>query len=542
MRISSVIALSLAAVPSSFSQECASLCADGGEPGNPSALFPLPGVGLLNCILAASIIDSDGLLLSPNECTMGQAKGFLICGCATAPPPNTNLPCAFCPDGSLPTNLNATIAPPIVISSTGGNITTCEGLVALASTLENAKADAEACATLQSNFSEICGCTAVDTTVDTTDRDTSTMTTTTTTSCKNPLPSICVPGNPELECCPGFECVGGSCEHIPTTTKAGFTASTPATTTAKMTTTMTMELPTNTTTMDVLSTSTLNTTNTAQPPLEPEMLDSVEEAANAMEFFNEYLSEYFWGKGLPSLRRRLQLINLLVRAALLVKQALGKTGPVINLLIERVLLQSKEDQSLIISEFGKLNKRLDDLEFLVKEGFGNIAKKDGNIKLDDFLYLVAGIETRFKEFTTSNDLGEDLRQKYRERLRQSCNEPFHLPSDIFRFFYGHACSSCDAVQGGARAASYFLETYLDAADSALDFRQEFGVIMMSSLARALVLHTVCLPANGDSFHNDTIWAAQLEDMTEALEEVAANLQTAELFLNPRNRGTFPWLV
>jgi len=58
--------------------------------------------------------------------------------------------------------LDATITPPLSIPATGGEVTTCRGLVALASILEGSAVDADVCAALQSNYAATCGCSAVE--------------------------------------------------------------------------------------------------------------------------------------------------------------------------------------------------------------------------------------------------------------------------------------------------------------------------------------------------------------------------------------------
>ena len=151
--------LALAALPSSLAQtsNCTSLCADGSAPPNTAGILPVPGVGDLDCGVAASLISSASL--NSEDCTLAQAAAFLICECPTAPPPNAALSCSFCPNGSPPTNLGATIVPSVSIPSNGGQVDTCEGLVALASVLTGDASDSSLCTDIQTTYAEICGCT-----------------------------------------------------------------------------------------------------------------------------------------------------------------------------------------------------------------------------------------------------------------------------------------------------------------------------------------------------------------------------------------------
>lgn len=157
MKIASVVVLAL--LPFTIhGQGCASLCADGSQPGNLEAELPVPGVGPISCELAASLIPSVPTI-TPEQCTAAQAAASVLCECPTAPPPDVNLPCAFCLDGSTPTNPDEEIEPTVPIPQTGGAIEECSGLVALASTLTESIEDTATCALIQT-YSTVCGCPA----------------------------------------------------------------------------------------------------------------------------------------------------------------------------------------------------------------------------------------------------------------------------------------------------------------------------------------------------------------------------------------------
>jgi len=158
MRIAPVFALTIAALPSCSAQDCVSLCVEGERDESVTGAFLYPGYGVANCAAGApSLIEA--LDLSPEECTMVHAAAFLVCGCPSPPPPNTNLLCTFCSDGSLPTNPKANIDPPVAIPDSGIEVTDCNGLVALASLPDT---NATLCAQIKADFAETCGCAAVE--------------------------------------------------------------------------------------------------------------------------------------------------------------------------------------------------------------------------------------------------------------------------------------------------------------------------------------------------------------------------------------------
>ena len=95
-------------------QACTSLCFGGEAPQNLEAELPVPGVGPISCELAASLIPSVPSI-TVEQCTAAQSAAFIICDCPTAPPPDVNLPCAFCLDGSLPANPDEVIDPTIPV-------------------------------------------------------------------------------------------------------------------------------------------------------------------------------------------------------------------------------------------------------------------------------------------------------------------------------------------------------------------------------------------------------------------------------------------
>jgi hypothetical protein len=159
MKLASAVVLALAVLPSTVSgQVCPSLCTDGSDPGNLEAELPVPGVGNVSCEDAASLINTLPTITS-DQCTTIQAAAFLICECRTTPQANVNLPCAFCADGSLPTNMDDPIEPTVPIPLTDGEIQRCGGLVALASTLSGSAEDMATCETIQS-YATVCGCAA----------------------------------------------------------------------------------------------------------------------------------------------------------------------------------------------------------------------------------------------------------------------------------------------------------------------------------------------------------------------------------------------
>lgn len=162
MKLASAVVLALAVLPFSTvnGQGCPSLCTNGTDPLNLEAELPVPGLGNVSCEVAASLINTLPTITS-EQCTTIQAAAFLICECPLTPQANVNLPCAFCADGSLPTNMDDPIEPTVPIPLTGGEIERCGGLVALASTLSSSAEDTATCETIQS-YATVCGCAAAE--------------------------------------------------------------------------------------------------------------------------------------------------------------------------------------------------------------------------------------------------------------------------------------------------------------------------------------------------------------------------------------------
>lgn len=152
MRIVSLVAVTLALLRTVSGQDC-TLCADGSAPTNAQATIPIPGVGPIPCDLAAIGISSTEVTV--DECTQVRAAGFLICGCATVPDPNIALPCAFCADGSLPTNLATALPEAIPLGDDLPDSETCQDLVAAASLLQPSEIDL--CDEIQT-YAFLCGC------------------------------------------------------------------------------------------------------------------------------------------------------------------------------------------------------------------------------------------------------------------------------------------------------------------------------------------------------------------------------------------------
>ena len=149
MKVCSIVLLivTLVSLPTCNGQngQC-SLCVDGSDPPNENATVPVPGLGSLPCSQVAELLGS----LSAAQCTRAQAAGYWICGCPTAPGPNLDLPCAFCEDGTTPTNLGDVVTLPDSSSAS------CQDLMARASLLD----DAGMCADIIEAASSPCGCPA----------------------------------------------------------------------------------------------------------------------------------------------------------------------------------------------------------------------------------------------------------------------------------------------------------------------------------------------------------------------------------------------
>lgn len=270
----------------------------------------------------------------------------------------------------------------------------------------------------------------------------------------------------------------------------------------------------------------------------------------AFESFSQDLTTYVEGADLDLTGRRHERRTAdsavgglsLKRAARSLTNSVIPGAPILNEAIGFLFDQQTSRQ--VAAEFDSLNQRLDTLESILKNGFDHlqnvITLNDANIVLDDFNHRLDSVYNRFLDFSAP-DLEENTRAVYREQFRQSCNTAQFLPTDIFRFFYRHACSDCDALDlGGSKAASYFLPLYRSSAEDILDFRQGFGVIMMSALARAIFLHAVCIPIVESDRCSDPIWLGDMEEMAVALEEVAGTLEVEELSFGPMTQQN--WVV
>lgn len=150
MKVCSIFFLIVTIVSLPTSNGQCTLCADGSTPPNGGAILPVPGLDSANCSVVAQLIGTS----NPAQCTQAQAAGYLICGCPTVPGPNLDLPCAFCADGTVPTNLD------VVVTLPDSSSASCQDLMARASLLADSSTDTERCADIVEAASSACGCPA----------------------------------------------------------------------------------------------------------------------------------------------------------------------------------------------------------------------------------------------------------------------------------------------------------------------------------------------------------------------------------------------
>ena len=213
---------------------------------------------------------------------------------------------------------------------------------------------------------------------------------------------------------------------------------------------------------------------------------------------------------------------------------------------ENGVLVSETDTE-ILAEIGKLSVQLDGIEEQLGEGFAEISKQitegfnagvdavkvdAAKDNLDSITLRLSNLESRFNAFTTAGLTNLALEEQ-RVEFKTLCNAPNFAPEDIFRELYSHACTTCDAIQGGSKSLQYFLDLFKNGAnkeapDDAKRFRDGFGVVMMSALSRTLWMHLVCPPAtDGLPRAEDVVWGTRLQEMAAAFEEVAVSLSKAE---------------
>ena len=204
-----------------------------------------------------------------------------------------------------------------------------------------------------------------------------------------------------------------------------------------------------------------------------------------------------------------------------------------------ILGLGQEDRSReILNELGQINNRLDEIEELLIEGFATVVNEiilnDARGVLQEKLELLSDMEISFKRFTAAGQ-SEGARELREREFRDACNVQGDRPYQLFRTLYGHACKDCDALDGGGRDLNAFIEVFKTAAiKPALGdlkdgerFRKSFSSIMLSLLSRAIIMHTVCLPAIDVDLCDDPFWLQELKQMAFGLEEVALNLVETE---------------
>jgi len=208
---------------------------------------------------------------------------------------------------------------------------------------------------------------------------------------------------------------------------------------------------------------------------------------------------------------------------------------------------SDNQQSQLLEEFknevfnrlDQIDGKLDDLQTEMMAGFSSVEQfiSDGFAKeeLDDIINgRLDALENAYHAYTNPDQLPGFV-QSYEDAFRQICLTD-HPPYSVFKILYKHSCNNCDLMDSSGPAFQFMLDTFVSKANSlttSLDdkilwFRSSFGRVILSAMIKLIYLHSVCLYQPSDLCQkDDVVWSTRLEEMGEALEEVAQSLSDAE---------------
>jgi len=314
-----------------------------------------------------------------------------------------------------------------------------------------------------------------------------------------------------------------------------------------------------------------------------EKIQAFQETGDAIEEFNFALQAYVEGIPLDEDQRRL-FFAAIARAAAkfgakFLKPVIGKAlknkgtiGTVLNTALSFIGLGfdvagavgPSQVEVQILDELTVINGKLDDIESQLRQGFVKVEElideladdlnlqaelRVANGKLSDINLKLSNLEVEFQDFTRPGQ-SNAVRAENKERFRTICNnDPGNTPEAIFRELYSFVCTTCDNIDGGQKDIRNFDQSFFERADgvsltAVKGFRQGFGAIMLSTMARAMVMHNLCLPLSDNLvLSDDPGFLERQEQMTASIEEVALALEDAEpkffypLFLKGRSDQT-----
>ena len=236
----------------------------------------------------------------------------------------------------------------------------------------------------------------------------------------------------------------------------------------------------------------------------------------------------------------------------------------------------------IFDSLDVIDSKLDGIQTQLQIGFQKlqltIQEELAQQELDDWITSgsshLASLQSDYNAYRNPNFISNNQRNVYKNIFRASCQQ-FHTPISIVQFIYSHTCKKCtlftSSSSGGSgsggrtgtgsiKSQQYILDTYVNLAKNLdvtklpnltfgggsnvaltddekriLWFRQTFGTIMIAAMTQTIYLHSVCLydhpdDNGGDGVYcqnEDPVWSSRLDEMGQALEEIATNLISAE---------------
>lgn len=192
----------------------------------------------------------------------------------------------------------------------------------------------------------------------------------------------------------------------------------------------------------------------------------------------------------------------------------------------------------VFERFDGIDRKLADIQVETSRGFNEIANivNSGFAKqeLDDWINVeLAALNEDYRAYLNPQHT-LDTRMVYEDTFRNSCLNN-HSPFKTFKVLYSHACHGCNKLDG--QSNQYILDTYVDLAIAKFDleveeriklFRGSFGTVIIGAMVQAIYLHAVCLYQPETVCQNkDSVWRERLQEMGDALEEVAISLSSAE---------------
>ena len=196
----------------------------------------------------------------------------------------------------------------------------------------------------------------------------------------------------------------------------------------------------------------------------------------------------------------------------------------------------------ILDELDAINDRLDSIEQSLESGFDNVLKAIAELDIDVAYHVfdeikiqLSNLEADFGSFVASRkSTGQQERDFYELSFQAECVQPDKSPLELFRHMYGYVCSnndgSCNLIDNGSQHSLDLMSKFIKPGNvfGFHNFRENFSVIILSALSRAMVMHIVCLNGiNDETKCEDTIWNDQINQMAEALKGAATILDNIE---------------